>query len=86
VFKYNTAATNTGKVEQSIANAGYDTPDYKASDDAYNNLDDCCKYDRTASAAATTTMKDEKCMKDGKCVKDMSCCKDDSKKDCCKKS
>ena len=58
VIKYNTSASNTAKIEQSIAGAGYDTPDYKASDDAYNQLDDCCKYDR--SGAKETTSKKSK--------------------------
>ena len=49
VIRYNTSASNTAKIEQSIAHAGYDTPDYKASEDAYNQLDDCCKYDRTGA-------------------------------------
>ena len=92
-IKYDAASSNTTKIQQSIANAGYDTPQYRASDDAYNNLDDCCKYDRDTAVAATDkcdskACADMKCMKDGKCQKDMSCCKDSdcSSKDCCKKS
>ena len=93
--KYNSSSSNTAKIEQAIAAAGYDTPDVKASDDAYDKLDDCCKYER--KTAATTENKsccddkkcaEEKCMKDGKCEKDMACCKDSGcdKKECCKKS
>lgn len=80
--KYNATASNTAKIEKSIAGAGYDTPDFKATDAAYNKLDDCCKYDRTAAADTTTDACCAKadCMKDGKCDKNAACCKD---KNCC---
>jgi hypothetical protein len=29
-----------------VAAAGYDTEDYKASDSAYQKLDECCQYER----------------------------------------
>ena len=45
-IKYNSTSTNTAKIQKAIAAAGYDTPDYKASDDAYNKLDGCCQYER----------------------------------------
>lgn len=67
--KYNSTSTDQAKIQQAIAGAGYDTPEYKATDDAYNNLDDCCKYDRTAStkkASHTKAAKDTKdCSKAG---------------------
>src|SRR5215212_7292316 len=91
--KYTSSSTNTAKIEQAIANAGYDTPGFKATEAAYNKLDDCCKYERAASADSKTCCDskkcaEESCMKDGKCSKDMSCCKDSGcdQKDCCKKS
>lgn len=34
------------KIQQEIANAGYDTEKYKAPDAAYKKLHACCKYDR----------------------------------------
>ena len=37
------------KIEQKIASVGYDTPDYKANDAAYDKLDDCCKYRKPAT-------------------------------------
>src|SRR5215208_3235788 len=89
-IKYNSSSSNTAKIEKAIANVGYDTPGYKATDNAYNNLDDCCKYERTAADANACCddkkCTEEKCMKDGKCAKDMSCCKEAGcdKKDCCK--
>jgi len=91
--KYTSSSTNTAKIEQAIANAGYDTPGFKATEAAYNKLDDCCKYERATSADSKTCCDskkcaEENCMKDGKCSKDMSCCKDSGcdQKDCCKKS
>lgn len=78
--KYNATASNTAKIEKSIASAGYDTPDFKATDEAYNKLDDCCKYERTTAVANAGCCADAACMKDGKCDKDAACCKD---KSCC---
>src|SRR5689334_4524044 len=46
-IKYNSTSTNTAKIQKAIAVVGYDTPDYKASDEAYNKLDDCCQYERS---------------------------------------
>jgi hypothetical protein len=43
---YDPATTNSAKIQTAIAAAGYDTQDFKASDSAYNKLDDCCQYDR----------------------------------------
>jgi mercuric ion binding protein len=98
--KYNSATTNTAKIQQTVAAAGYDTRDFKTTETAYNKLDACCQYDRDAVAK-------EDCCKDGKCTKPghdgkdcckktgaaMDCCKDGkcSKpghdgKDCCKTS
>lgn len=93
VVKYNSTSSNKAKIEQAIANVGYDTPDYKATDAAYNKLDACCQYERTpatssASCCDSAKCTESKCMKDGKCAKDMSCCKDSecATKDCCKKA
>lgn len=90
--KYASTTTNKAKIEQAIAEAGYDTPDVKASDDAYKQLDGCCQYDRSAKAA-TSCCDSEKCtktacMKDGQCTKDATCCKEAGcdQKDCCKKA
>jgi mercuric ion binding protein len=93
VIKYNSSSSNTAKIEKSIAAAGYDTPDFKATNEAYDKLDACCQYERTSASSADAKSccddkkcADAKCMKDGKCAKDMSCCKDSGcdKKDCCK--
>ena len=48
---YNTAQTSNLQIQQAIAAVGYDTRDLKANDAAYDKLDECCKYDRKASAS-----------------------------------
>ncbi|HXR83713.1 MAG TPA: hypothetical protein VN722_05360 [Hanamia sp.] len=45
-ISYDPAITNSAKIQIAIAAAGYDTQDFKASDDAYKKLDECCRYDR----------------------------------------
>ncbi len=40
--------TDIHKVHMAVAKAGHDTDMHKATDEAYNNLPSCCKYDRTA--------------------------------------
>jgi hypothetical protein len=94
--KYANSSTNAAKIEKAVAGVGYDTQNVKATDEAYNNLHECCKYERKASnatAAAQSCCEHEKCVKaactkDGKCSADMSCCKEAGcdTKDCCKKS
>jgi periplasmic mercuric ion binding protein len=74
---YNVSATSVANIQQKIAGVGYDTPGYKATDEAYNALDGCCQYERTGQAKDCCDAKCE--MKDGKC--EMSACKD---ADCCK--
>ena len=91
--KYQSTSTNTAKIEKAVAAVGYDTKNVKATDESYNKLHSCCKYERTASTDADHSCcdhakcKEADCMKDGKCSKDMSCCKEaGDKKDCCKKA
>jgi periplasmic mercuric ion binding protein len=88
------AGGNSNKIQQAVANAGYDTPNFKATNAAYEKLDDCCKYDRAAADSKEAhaccdhaKCKGNQCMKDGKCSPDMSCCKEAGcdKKACCKK-
>lgn len=43
---YNADKVTSDKVQKSIANAGYDTEKFKATDKAYKALDECCQYDR----------------------------------------
>jgi hypothetical protein len=89
VVKYNSTSSNTAKIEKAVAAVGYDTQNEKASQEAYNKLDECCQYERTTTEAKAACCancssekadccKDGKCAdcKDGKCDKAMDCCKD----------
>jgi periplasmic mercuric ion binding protein len=92
---YDFNKTNPAKIQQAIAAAGYDTRDITATNDAYNKLPGCCKYERAATTSQAATCcgnekacsKDAACCKDGKCDKtngsctDMTVCKE---KGCCK--
>lgn len=46
---FDESATTVLKIQQVIAEAGHDTPKYKAKDEVYNKLPGCCKYDRSAA-------------------------------------
>ena len=80
--KYKSTSSNTAKIQQSIATTGYDTPNFKATDAAYEKLHSCCKYERTAKTEKncctdSCTKEDCKtCCKDGKCTSGGECCKD----------
>nr|WP_294904486.1 cation transporter [uncultured Lacibacter sp.] len=79
--KYASAKTSEEKIQKGIAGAGYDNEKFVAPDDVYENLHECCKYDRKTTTAAAA---DACCMKDGKCTGKMECCKKaDGKNDCC---
>jgi len=81
---YKSNKTDLAKIQESIANAGYDTQDFTAPDEVYKKLHGCCQYERKA-IAASTDKKD--CCKEGNCEKDKSCCKEgkcEKGKDCCK--
>lgn len=95
VVAYNPAASNSVKIQQGVAAAGYDTREVKATEAAYTNLHECCKYDRTASVSKADCCADGKCAtggaccKDGTCAKDASCCGEgaaccDPGAECCK--
>lgn len=91
---YTSSTTNAAKIQQKIANAGYDNVGFKSTLEAYSKLPGCCKYERS-SVDANEGMKD--CCKDGKCTMEghdgKDCCKDGKctmeghdGKDCCKKT
>ena len=98
-LSYN-AGTDVTAIQQRIADAGYDTPKFKATDAAYNSLDKCCQYDRQIAAKSATCCGSDECKmsagssgKDGKCAdmaacKEKGCCKEDAdcaQKGCCEK-
>ena len=43
-IRFNAKKTNLDIIQKSIANIGYDTELYKATDESYNNIHFCCKY------------------------------------------
>lgn len=51
--KYKAKSTDLLKIQQKIAEAGYDNAGAKASDKNYNNLHGCCQYDRAAKKGVT---------------------------------
>jgi mercuric ion binding protein len=71
---YNNSSTNAAKIQQAIAAVGYDTRDFKTTEEAYNKLHGCCKYER--ESATKLSCCEGKCeMKDGKCT-DTTVCKE----------
>lgn len=88
-LKYSSKSTSSEKIQQKIADAGYDTPKFKATDEAYNKLEECCQYDRETSdennGSNGMTMSNKMNMKkdkDGKMAMD---CSGDKGKSCCEK-
>ncbi len=70
--------TSAAKIQEAIAQSGYDTQDFTADIKAYDNLHACCKYDRKeGSVAAPATAAAYSCPmhadvvsdKPGKCSK-----------------
>ena len=72
--------TDGKKIQQKIANSGYDTQDFSAPDKVYNKLHGCCKYERKATAA-TACCSNKTCGTAADSCKTENCCKD---KSCCK--
>ena len=48
---FDDAKTSVNKIEVAVAKVGHDTAHQKASDNVYNKLPDCCKYDRSVLEA-----------------------------------
>lgn len=46
---YAERVTTNAKIQEKIAAAGYDTKDFTAPDAAYNELPECCQYERKAA-------------------------------------
>ncbi len=91
VVKYNSTSSNAAKIQEKIAETGYDNAGATATKESYDKLHGCCKYEREDAASCCT--KDgcskaatENCCVGGKCTKAMDCCeggkcsKDDHKK------
>lgn len=83
--KYNSSTTNSAKIQQAVAAVGYDTRDVKTTNEAYDKLHGCCKYDRNAANSEDQKMSARKTGSDGDCCKDGKCSKPGHDgKDCCK--
>ena len=50
---YNPEKSDIHKIHQAIAKAGHDTSMHKATDEVYNELPGCCKYDRMGKETAS---------------------------------
>lgn len=48
--KYDASKTSNKKIQEFVANAGYDTRDLSGNDEAYQKLDECCQYDRKTAS------------------------------------
>ncbi|MBL4594433.1 MAG: heavy-metal-associated domain-containing protein [Flavobacteriales bacterium] len=46
VVKYDKSKTSLVEIKKAIAAVGYDTEEYRASDDTYSKLHHCCQYER----------------------------------------
>jgi copper chaperone CopZ len=44
--EFDTAKISLDQIQKNIASVGYDNDKYKGDDKAYNELADCCQYDR----------------------------------------
>ena len=44
--KYDAGKTDLDAIKKAIAAVGYDTEEFRASDETYNALHHCCKYER----------------------------------------
>ena len=56
---FDDSKTDVHKVHMAIAKAGHDTQMHKATDEAYNKLPGCCKYDRSSLKSVEKCMKNE---------------------------
>ncbi len=52
---WNNSRTSANTILQKIAEAGHDNERYKAGDDVYEKLPECCKYDRSQSPRTTAS-------------------------------
>ncbi|XOV66110.1 MAG: heavy-metal-associated domain-containing protein [Fluviicola sp.] len=55
--KYDTSKTSLDKIKQKAAAIGHDTNEIRASEEAYENLHPCCKYERPKSKSSDSGKK-----------------------------
>jgi mercuric ion binding protein len=73
-LSFASAKTSSDKIQQAIAASGYDTEKFTADNKAYDNLHECCQYERKAASSDLTKVSKKDCCSEGNC-KD-NCCKD----------
>ncbi len=83
---YISTSTNAAKIQEAVAATGYDTRDVRATDETYNKLHGCCKYERVdLGGKKTKAPKTEKA--DGVKKTEKDCCnkegKEEGKKESC---
>lgn len=91
---YKASTTNTAKIQEKIAKVGYDNAGAKATQESYDKLHGCCKYERSEASTKAACCSGEgscdhheakmDCCKDGKCTKEGHSGKDCCKAECCK--
>eukprot|EP01133_Synstelium_polycarpum_P011823 gene11823-13784_t len=54
---YDASKINLDQVQKKVADVGYDTPKFKATEAAYEKLPSCCQYDRTGKAPSANAHK-----------------------------
>jgi mercuric ion binding protein len=92
---YKSSSTNTAKIQEKIAEVGYDNAGAKTTTEAYDKLHGCCKYDREEKIAKAACCDDATCThhegSSATHTAKLDCCKDGkctmpghSGKDCCK--
>jgi Cu(I)/Ag(I) efflux system membrane fusion protein len=45
-LNFNSSKTNSDEIQKAVAKVGHDTEKFKASDEVYSKLPECCLYDR----------------------------------------
>ena len=58
--KYNSDRVDIHKIHMAIAKAGHDTKMHKASDEVYEKLPGCCKYERISEKDGSKNKQDKK--------------------------
>lgn len=56
---FDASKTDLDAIHKAIANSGYDTDKLSGSEDAYNNLPGCCKYDHSMEMSLKGEVKDD---------------------------
>lgn len=81
--KYNSDKLSNTKIQKAIATVGHDTQDETATDEVYNKLPGCCKYDRKAATTEQNKLTNQAAENK---VSSSSEKKENAKQDCSKES